>query len=80
MNSEFGIGDLVVVKLAHVKGMDTMRSTSAAVVEEIYGDLDGTMRVRLTGLTPAPYEPGMVLAIDGDKVTRKGAVWGNEIR
>ena len=63
-------GDLVVVTLAHVKGMDMNRSTSAATVLQAYGD--GTAVVRLTGLVPAPYDPGMVLAIDGDKVRKAG--------
>ena len=72
MGSKFNRGDLVVVKLAHAKGMDMNRSTSAAVVEEAYGDSADTYRVRLTGLTPSPYDPGMVLAIDGDKVSKGG--------
>lgn len=63
-------GDLVVVTLAHVKGMDFNRSTSAAKVLQVYGD--GTAVVRLTGLVPQPYDPGMVLAIDGDKVRKGG--------
>lgn len=72
MDNTIGIGDLVVVKLAMPKGYGLGRNTSAAVVEEVYGDVDLTVRVRLTGLTPAPYDPGMVLAISGDKVERGG--------
>lgn len=70
MAKNFGIGDLVVVKLARTEGFGL--STSAAVVEEVYGDVDGTVRVRLTGLVPRPYDPGMVLAINGDKVQKAG--------
>lgn len=72
MDNTIGTGDLVVVTLAHVKGMDFNRSTSAAVVEEAYGDVDNTFRVRLTGLIPSPYDAGMVLAISGDKVKKGG--------
>lgn len=64
-------GSLVVVTLAHVRGMAS--DTAAAVVEEAYGDTLGTLRVRLTGLVPAPYTPGMVLAVNGDKA--KAAGW-----
>lgn len=67
MANQITAGDLVVAELWS-PSVDRIRS--AAVAEEVYSD--GTVRVRLTGLVPAPYDPGMVLAIDGDKVRKAG--------
>ena len=72
MANPITVGDLVVVTLAHAKGMDMNRSTSAATVLQVYGDRDNTMLVKLTGLVPAPYDPGMVLPINGDKIRKAG--------
>lgn len=73
MTNKFNAGDLVVVTLAHVKGFDMLtRDTSAAVVVEAHDDNAETVIVRLTGLVPAPYDPGMVLAIDGAKTRKAG--------
>jgi len=70
--ANFNTGDLVVVTLAMPSGYRLGRTTSAAVVEEAYGDPDNTFRVRLTGLTPAPYDPGMVLVVSGGNVAKAG--------
>ncbi len=60
-------GQQVLVKLARAD------RESAAIVVEDYGNGQGAA-VRLFGLTPAPYEAGMVLPIDADRI-RKMKGW-----